>query len=62
MAERRRMANLQAGVPRIDKQVGGRVGSYHVDSTRPASWLPEDSTVFGEWRWAQERCLEPYTL
>src|SRR5437879_12395620 len=38
MAERRRMANLQAGLRRIDKQAGRRLGRDHDDSTRQASW------------------------
>src|SRR4051794_16956532 len=45
MAESRRMANLQARVARIDKQVGGRWVRQQVDSTRPASWLPETGLV-----------------
>src|SRR5207253_514316 len=46
MAQRGRMADLQAQVGRIDKQVGGRWGRQQVDSTRPASRLPENGTVF----------------
>src|SRR6266404_2078483 len=52
MADRRGMANLQGGMARIEKQVGGRWGRQQVDSTRPASWLPESSIVFREWRFS----------